>query len=108
MTRPPSRTSDAAYFSDLRAAVQQLRASLPAHRTYQRALLDGGESWSGSTLRGKAARYGARYAASRASLAERLPDGCEVRLVRAPARGGVLRVQRLLCAQCADGSWEPL
>lgn len=109
MTATDTNTlDDAAYFAQLRAAVAQLRGSLPVRHSYQRALLAGDESWSGSSLKGKAARYSSRYAASRASLAERLPDGVEVRLLRAPARGGVIRVQRLLCAQGCDGAWYPL
>lgn len=36
---------------------------------YQRNILLGAEAWSGSTLTGKARKYGGRYAVSRASLA---------------------------------------
>lgn len=43
-----------------------------ARGSYQRALLDGDEAWSGSTLQGKAAQYGGRYAESRNNLKERL------------------------------------
>jgi hypothetical protein len=39
-----------------------------ARGSYQRHLLDGGESWSGASLQGKASEYGARYAASRENL----------------------------------------
>jgi len=41
---------------------------------YQRALVQGEQNWSGSDLRGKASKYGGRYAASRAALLERLVD----------------------------------
>ena len=43
-----------------------------ARGVYQRALLSGEASWSGACLRGKARRYGDRYAQSRGSLLERL------------------------------------
>lgn len=43
-----------------------------ARGTYQRDLLAGRETWSGSSLRGKARRYGAKYAQSRWSLVERI------------------------------------
>lgn len=43
-----------------------------ARGTYQRALLTGQETWSGSSLRGKAGRYSGRYARSRWSLVERI------------------------------------
>lgn len=39
---------------------------------YQRSLLDGGETWSGSSLVGKAAKYGGRYAESRVALLARI------------------------------------
>lgn len=43
-----------------------------ARGCYQSALLRGFEAWSGSTLRGKARKWGAGYARSRKSLAARL------------------------------------
>lgn len=43
-----------------------------ARGSYQRALLTGEETWSGSSLRGKAGRYAGRYARSRSSLVERI------------------------------------
>lgn len=55
--------------SDYRQAALKL-----ARGSYQRALIYGTESWSGSTLRGKAREYGARYAKSRRALIERLMD----------------------------------
>lgn len=39
---------------------------------YQSDLLSGHEAWSGSTLKGKAKKYGGRYAASRESLLKRM------------------------------------
>jgi hypothetical protein len=45
-----------------------------ARGEYQRALVLGYESLSGSTLRGKASRYGARYAESRRNLLRRLEE----------------------------------
>jgi hypothetical protein len=43
-----------------------------ARGSYQRALLDGNENLSGSTLKGKAARYSGHYRASRQALLGRL------------------------------------
>jgi len=43
-----------------------------ARGSYQRDLLDGLESWSGSSLKGKAGQYGARYHASRQALLARI------------------------------------
>jgi hypothetical protein len=45
-----------------------------ARGCYQRGLLAGWEAWSGSTLRGKAAHWGARYARSRGGLLSRMRD----------------------------------
>jgi hypothetical protein len=45
-----------------------------ARGTYQRNLLLGVESWSGSTLKGAARGWGARYNASRTALAARLRE----------------------------------
>lgn len=41
---------------------------------YQRNLIYGSETWSGSSLKGKANKYGAHYAKSRRRLIERLMD----------------------------------
>ena len=43
-----------------------------ARGCYQRNLLGGSEALSGSTLRGRAAKYSGRYAASRRNLLHRL------------------------------------
>jgi hypothetical protein len=43
-----------------------------ARGCYQRNVILGFEALSGSTLRGKAARYSGRYAASRANLLKRV------------------------------------
>jgi len=43
-----------------------------ARGTYQRDLLDGGESWSGASLKGRASDYGAVYARSRGNLLTRI------------------------------------
>lgn len=48
------------------------RALELARGCYQRGLLEGYESLSGSTLRGAARSYGARYAESRAALLSRM------------------------------------
>ena len=57
-----------------------------ARGCYQRELLRGTEGWSGSTLRGKAARYGGRYAASRRGLLNRIADVADTVMV--PGRAG--------------------
>jgi hypothetical protein len=43
-----------------------------AKGSYQEALVRGGESWSGSTLKGKASSYGSSYSASRDALQTRI------------------------------------
>ena len=43
-----------------------------AHGSYQGDLLGGGETWSGSTLKGAAGKYGARYAESRRNFVDRI------------------------------------
>ncbi|MEE7456774.1 hypothetical protein MPAR168_00800 [Methylorubrum populi] len=57
-----------------------------AKGSYQRDLLNGFQAWSGSTLTGRAARYGSKYRTSRAELIARLeahPDlAVEVRHAR--------------------------
>ena len=57
-----------------------------ARGSYQRAVLNGTEAWSGSTLTGRAARYGSKYRTSREELLARLeahPDlAVEERLAR--------------------------
>lgn len=65
--------------SFVRAALVQARGS------YQRALLEGDETWSGSTLKGKAREWGARYDRSRRELVHRIAiviPGAHVPLVR--------------------------
>lgn len=63
---------------------------------YQRSVLSGRESWSGSTLTGRAKQYGGKYAASRSALEARIqgalrPIGwtarTEIVTSGAPARG---------------------
>jgi hypothetical protein len=49
-----------------------------AHGSYQTGLIgDGCENWSGSSLRGKAREWGARYAASREALLCRIAGALE-------------------------------
>lgn len=48
------------------------RACALAKGCYQQNLLDGRENLSGSSLRGKAREYGARYRESRQNLLERM------------------------------------
>jgi len=43
-----------------------------ARGDYQAGLLNGSETWSGSSLKGEASKWGARYAESRANLLERV------------------------------------
>ena len=51
-----------------------VRATLEASARgcYQHGLISGAQNWSGSDLEGLASRYGARYAASREGLLERI------------------------------------
>ncbi|GBU19028.1 MULTISPECIES: hypothetical protein [unclassified Methylobacterium] len=50
----------------------RLAAFSCARGDYQRDLLDGYNSWSGSDLKGTAARYGGKYSSSRSELIGRL------------------------------------
>lgn len=80
-----------------------------ARGSYQQALLAGRESWSGSSLRGKASSYGASYGASRAKLLAAIqgamrPMGWDARTaICEPAEGG--RAQRQLQLRPAGGDW---
>ena len=72
-----------------------------AKGSYQIGLLSGIESWSGSTLRGKARHWGAAYWRSRLSLVNRIQAALphyEVRcqLVLVPSNGGGRRWTRCL------------
>jgi hypothetical protein len=49
-----------------------------ARGSYQSGLLQGYETWSGSSLQGKASSYGARYAESRDNLLSRIDDALPV------------------------------
>ena len=55
---------------DASAIYEATRGCVRGH--YQRHLLEGSESWSGSSLKGKAQNYGARYADSRAAFLARI------------------------------------
>lgn len=71
---------------------------------YQRSVLSGRESWSGSTLTGKAKQYSGKYAASRTALEERIvgalrPLGWTARTeIVARAAGGRGRRELVLTA----------
>lgn len=64
-----------------------------ARGRYQRALLEGQEASSGSTLEGKAARWSGAYAASREALYKRL-RAAKLRVKRVPSkvRGRIMLV----------------
>jgi hypothetical protein len=70
-----------------------------AHGTYQQALLDGGASWSGASLKGKAREYSGSYARSRGNLLTRiskaLPEGWTA-------------TTRLVPIQCHNRQGEPI
>ena len=72
-----------------------------ARGSYQSEVLRGGQRWSGGDLKGRASKYGARYAASRDALISRLRAtyGDVRRLSDASARGWV----RVLVP--VDGEW---
>lgn len=74
-----------------------------ARGCYQRDLLDGVESLSGSTLKGKAARYGGFYAVSRTNYLKRLrAAGIHVTEERGP------KGKRILVIGKYPTSWEHL
>jgi hypothetical protein len=73
-------------------ALQQAKGS------YQFDLILGYENLSGSTLRGKAARYGAKYAESRFNLIRRLREaGFHVTERRAEKNARILVIERSVC-----------
>lgn len=57
------------YYTSDNAKAAALRC---ARGSYQRALLNDAEAWSGAGLQGKARQYGASYYRSRKNLLERL------------------------------------
>lgn len=59
-------------WSEIRNQEDYQRAKKLARGCYQRNLLAGVEAYSGSTLRGKAKKYGMHYRWSRDNLLERL------------------------------------
>ncbi len=66
-----------------------------ARGCYQRNLLDGVESLSGSTLKGKAAKYSSRYARSRANYLDRLKTaGIQIDERRGPKGKRILIIGR--------------
>ena len=76
---------------------------------YQAALIHGSESWSGSTLRGRASSYGAVYARSRTNLIRRiraaLPAGYDAGTdLLLTERDGARRWRRHLVVRAADGT----
>lgn len=61
--------------------------------SYQESLIEGEARWSGADLRGKASRYGGRYAASREALLRRFRDaGLDFVIRRGNAHEGPLLV----------------
>lgn len=58
--------------------IREIVLSAPGERSYyQHDLLNGEESWSGSTLRGRARSYAGHYAASRQGLLDRIRTALE-------------------------------
>ena len=53
-------------------AIQGTLDGLRANSTYKRDLLNGHESWSGASLKGRAQEYGSKYKRSREKLLEQL------------------------------------
>ena len=68
-----------------------------ARGPYQRELLEGFHSWSGSSLKGRASSYGAHYAASRDSLMRRINAALD-------PLGAYTDVPLVLCDVGANGS----
>jgi hypothetical protein len=70
-TQTATELASTGKWSIVDAGVYDLALSL-CRGSYQRSLVCGHENLSGSTLKGKAASYGAHYAASRSNLLRRL------------------------------------
>lgn len=81
------RTLDFILTEILLADLENMIRELPAYNaSYQQSLIEGNETWSGSSLRGGADGWGSSYAYSRRSLVEKinktLPDGWDAFLGR--------------------------
>lgn len=72
MTNASYVTVETGKYSQVASKAAMMRALAQAKGSYQRDLIHGHEALSGSTLRGKAARYSAHYAASARNLMDRL------------------------------------
>ncbi len=59
-------------WSQVQSKAAMMRALAQARGSYQRNLIEGYEALSGSTLRGEARRWSARYHASASALLDRL------------------------------------
>jgi hypothetical protein len=74
-----------------------------AKGSYQRNLIEGSESVSGSTLKGRAAKYSGRYAASSRALIERLRKADYLVCVERRDRRNILVIRdRYLQVDCGS------
>ncbi|MEE8628156.1 MULTISPECIES: hypothetical protein [Methylobacterium] len=76
-----------------------------ARGSYQRDLLVGGHSWSGSTLTGRAARYGSKYRTSREELLARLEAHPELAVEERLARRRTVAIVTREEAAAAGGAY---
>lgn len=76
-----------------------------AKGSYQRAVLNGYEAWSGSTLTGRAARYGGKYRASREELLARLAAHPELAVEERHARRRTVAIVTRQEAEAAGGAY---
>ncbi|AWI88368.1 MULTISPECIES: hypothetical protein [Methylobacteriaceae] len=76
-----------------------------ARGSYQRDLLNGTEAWSGSTLTGRAARYGGKYRTSREELIARLEAHPELAVEERLARRRTVAIVTREEAAAAGGAY---
>lgn len=76
-----------------------------AKGSYQRDLLNGFQAWSGSTLTGRAARYGSKYRTSRAELIARLEAHPDLAVEERHARRRTVAIVTRQEAAAAGGAY---
>lgn len=77
-----------------------------ARGSFQAALLTGGEAWSLATLKGKAAKYGRTYAASRNNLLTHLRAYYDLEWVRYGRGSRKVLVIRALTSPTLEAAYE--
>lgn len=87
-------------FSKFDSVMTQVEADRYARGSYQQAILDGVEAYSGSTLKGRAKKWAPKYRRSADTLIDRLASaGFVVRFEKGPHNRKVLSVSRPRTAQ---------